>query len=146
MKTSEQGIRIIKKYEHLSLTAYKDEEGEWMIGYGHKTGVSRGDKTNETGATEMLKEDLLMAEKTVSALKIELCQEQFDALVSLVQGIGVSSFRKYWAQPLKEDSRSGAIYDLFMRWCMKTDAETGEKVKDERLLERRKEEAELYFS
>lgn len=62
MRTSERGIKLIKKYETLKLSAYQDAAGIWTIGYGHTNGVQRCDRVNETGATEMLKEDLTWAE------------------------------------------------------------------------------------
>lgn len=145
MKTSKSGIDLIKKYEGLRLKAYKCPAGIWTIGYGHTNGVMKGDVTNEIGATEMLKEDLVWAERAVTQTGVELNQNQFDALVSLTFNIGSSNFKKQWLEVVKENPNDGRLYDKFMKWVKATDPNTGEKVTLPGLVKRRKEEAELYF-
>lgn len=146
MKTSDAGVNLIKKYEGLRLTAYLCPAGVWTIGYGHTNGVQKGDKINEAGATEFLREDLAWAERAVNAVGVQLTQQQFDALVSLTFNIGSANFKKYWVTPLRENCKSGALYDKFMSWVKATDPKTGQKVTLPGLVKRRREEAEMYFA
>jgi lysozyme len=84
MKTSQEGIDLIKRWEGLSRERYLDVAGIPTIGYGH---VIREDenlkKVTGQQAEAILKEDLGKAEKAVTAaVKVPLAQNQFDALVS----------------------------------------------------------------
>ena len=51
MRTSENGVELIKRFEGLELEAYQDIAGIWTIGYGH-TGpdVEPGMKISERDA------------------------------------------------------------------------------------------------
>lgn len=98
MKTSENGISVIKFFESLSVTAYPDPAtgGEpWTIGYGHTGGVKRGDVITEAYASELLLDDLSRFERSVSRLaKVKLTQGQFDALVSFAFNVGDGNLAK----------------------------------------------------
>lgn len=54
----ESGIALIKEFEGLRLTAYKDAVGVPTIGYGHTSGVKMGDKITEDIAEQLLEDDL----------------------------------------------------------------------------------------
>jgi len=84
MRTSENGIELIKTYEGLELTAYQDIAGIWTIGYGH-TGpdVRPGMMISERDAEDLLRQDLVAREDTVeNAVAVPMNQNEFDALVS----------------------------------------------------------------
>lgn len=91
MKTSKNGIELIKKFEGCELTAYKCPAGVWTIGYGH-TGadVKEGLKIDAKKATALLKKDLEKFEKKVNAYnwRYNFNQNEFDALVSFAYNIG----------------------------------------------------------
>lgn len=93
-KTSSAGINFIKSYEGIRLNKYTDVAGKVTIGYGHvvKSGENIPDTITEEYALELLKNDLLGAEKTVSNFQssygITLTQSQYDALVSMVFNCG----------------------------------------------------------
>ena len=94
MKTSENGIGLIKRFEGLELEAYQDIAGIWTIGYGH-TGpdVEPGMAITEREAEALLRADLKSREQAVSeAAIVPLTQNRFDALVSLVYNIGAEAF------------------------------------------------------
>ena len=42
MSISDQGLAFIKKFEGCLLKAYEDAVGMWTIGYGHTSGVFKG--------------------------------------------------------------------------------------------------------
>lgn len=90
MKTSENGINLIKKFEGCQLKAYKCAAGVWTIGYGHTAGVKSTNVITEAKAEEYLKKDLEKFEKNVEKYnaKYKWNQNEFDALVSFAFNIG----------------------------------------------------------
>ena len=90
MKTSENGINLIKKYEGCQLKAYRCSAGVWTIGYGHTLNVKKNDIITNQQAEDFLKEDLQKFEKNVERYryKYEWTQNEFDALVSFAFNIG----------------------------------------------------------
>ncbi|MAW81122.1 MAG: hypothetical protein CMI63_12865 [Parvularcula sp.] len=118
MRTSENGVELIKRFEGLELEAYQDIAGIWTIGYGH-TGpdVEPGMKISEREAEEMLRRDLKPREQAVeSAVKVPLNQNEFDALVSFVYNVGASAFRGSTAlKRLNKGDRAGAA-DALTWW------------------------------
>lgn len=93
--TSTRMVDIIKTYEGFSPRAIKlAGEDEYTIGYGHYgADVRAGDTITEAEATELLERDLKVFENAVNnAVKVEITQSQFDALVSLSYNIGTGAF------------------------------------------------------
>nr|DAH84996.1 MAG TPA: Lysozyme [Bacteriophage sp.] len=90
MKISNAGLAIIKKYEGVRLSAYKDAVGVWTIGYGHTKGVRPGQRITQAQADAFLRQDCAVAERNVSKFdsKYHWSQNQFDALVSFAFNIG----------------------------------------------------------
>lgn len=93
MKIGENGLTLLKRAEGLRLEAYKCSAGVLTIGYGHTKDVEKGMKISALQAEELLKQDLAWAEKTVNDEKLNLTQNQFDALVSFVFNVGAVRFR-----------------------------------------------------
>lgn len=118
MRTSENGIELIKRFEGLELEAYQDIAGIWTIGYGH-TGedVQPGMKISERDAEALLRSDLKSREQAVaSAVKKSLNQNEFDALVSFVYNVGAAAFRGSTAlKRLNRGDRVGAA-DALTWW------------------------------
>jgi lysozyme len=101
VKTSDQGIALLKRHEGLRLKAYPDPAsgGEpWTIGYGTTSSagvgkITRGMTITEAQAEEMLRKSLLIYERgVVKAITRRPTQPQFDAMVSLAYNIGVPRF------------------------------------------------------
>ena len=140
MKTSNNGIDMIKAFEGLRLRAYKCAAGVWTIGYGHTAGVREGQTITEEDAESLLQDDLRAFEVGVSSLvTVFIHQHQFDALVSFAYNLGVNSLKK--STLLKEiNGRSGAdaIRAEWVKWCR-----AGGKVVPG-LQRRRLQEAEIY--
>ena len=94
MKTSNDGLALIKKFEGCKLRAYQDSVGVWTIGVGHTKGVEKGDVITEEQADEYLRADVSEAEECVNrALTLPLTQGEFDACVSFVFNVGCGAFR-----------------------------------------------------
>ena len=95
MKTSQDGINLIKYFEGFRTKAYLDSVGVPTIGYGHTKGVKMGMIITETKAEELLREDLDYFEKKVLELvKVPLRQNEFDALVSFTFNLGEGNLKK----------------------------------------------------
>ena len=80
---------IIKHFEGLKLESYKCPAGIWTVGWGHTSGVVKGDKITEKVAEQFLDYDISWAGKAVDELvKVPLTQNQKDALISFVFNLG----------------------------------------------------------
>ncbi len=93
--TSTRMVDIVKTYEGFSPKAVRlTGEDEYTIGYGHYgSDVHAGDTITEAEATELLERDLKVFESAVkNAVKVDITQSQFDALVSLSYNIGTGAF------------------------------------------------------
>lgn len=94
MKTSKNGIELIKKYEGCKFDAYLCPANVWTIGYGHTKNVKANDKITQEIAEQLLINDLGWTEKAINTYCLQvLTQNQFDALVSFVFNIGTVAFR-----------------------------------------------------
>lgn len=142
---SKNGLELIKKYEGLRLSAYKDPAGILTIGYGHTKTVKPGMVINEEMANLLLKIDLMDAENAVRNLvDVELTQNQFDALVSFVFNVGTTKFKN---STLLKKLNEGKILEAgeeFMKW---TKARQPGGLKElPGLVKRRAEEKVLFLS
>jgi lysozyme len=145
MRTTQNGIDIIKKWEGLRLESYLCPADVWTIGYGH-TGksINKGLKITEVEAEALLKLDLLKFETYLSNLPIKINQNQFDALISLVFNIGQGNFGKSTLlKKIMVNSNDPAIEQQFYRWNKAK--VNGILTSLPGLTSRRTEEAELYF-
>ena len=97
MRTNQAGIDLIKSFEGLRLTAYKDIGGVLTVGYGH-TGkdVYTGQIISKEKAEALLKQDLERFELAVEELldNAPTTQNQFAAMVSLAYNVGPGNFEK----------------------------------------------------
>jgi GH24 family phage-related lysozyme (muramidase) len=95
-KLSDDGLGLIAGFEGLRLEAYKPVPTEqfWTIGYGHYgPDVQPGMRITKARALELLKRDVKIAEGAVRTLvKVDLRQQEYDALVSLAYNIGNGAF------------------------------------------------------
>lgn len=93
MKTGEKGFALIRKFEGLRLTAYQCAAGVWTLGYGHTSGVKKGQTITSAQAEAYLKIDVERFEKAVNALNRSFTQNQFDALVSFSFNCGENNLK-----------------------------------------------------
>ena len=98
MKTSSNGLNLIKKFEGCKLTAYKavSTEKYYTIGYGHYgADVKAGMAITQTQADAYLVQDVAGAESAVSAYDgtYHWNQNQFDALVSFTYNCGSGNLK-----------------------------------------------------
>ena len=91
MKTSQNGINLIKQFEGCRLTAYKPVPTEqyWTVGYGHYGADVLPNMTiTQDVAEALLVKDLARFEQQVIDTGLTLNQNQFDALVSFAYNCG----------------------------------------------------------
>lgn len=100
MKTSQNGIDLIKQFEGCKLKAYNDPGTGGLpitIGYGNTkdekgNNFKLGQVITQERANELMLNLLPKYEKTVNDnIKVELTQNQFDALVSFCWNCGSSN-------------------------------------------------------
>lgn len=145
MKLSNKGYEFLGNEEGLRLNAYRDSVGVWTIGYGNTfyedgSKVKKGDRITKGRALELFRHIVKRFEDGVNrTITRELNANQFDALVSLAYNIGVAAFSKSTvARRVNANPCDPSIRDAFLMW-----RNAGGKPI---LLNRRKREADLYFS
>lgn len=88
-------LDLIKEYEGIRLTAYRDPVGVWTIGYGHTKGVKKGQVITQEEANQLLKDDLKEAQAGVERLvTVKLTDNQYGALVSFVFNLGAGALAR----------------------------------------------------
>lgn len=117
LQISNNGIDLIKRFEDCKPEAYRDSVGNPTIGYGHIHGVKKGDAITGPQADRYLREDLQVAEIAVNTnAKVNLTQNQDDALVSFVLNLGANNFfRSTLLNMLNKGDYDGAAAQ-FARW------------------------------
>lgn len=148
MKTSENGLNLIKKYEGFFSKPYLDPVGIPTIGYGvikypnGKRVTMKDSPITEKQAVDILSKLLEETyEKEVNKhVKSNINQNQFDALVSFTYNLGGTNLgNSTLLKKLNKNPNDLSIKDEFVKWN-----KAGGKVLAG-LTKRRKEEAELYF-
>lgn len=153
MILSKQGKNLIKHFEGLRLNAYRDSAGIWTIGYGstrYQDGraIKPDDKLPNEFQADALFEDTLR--KYVNAVnefvKVELTQNQFDALVSFTYNEGTSALKGSTLLNKLNAGDCPATADQFLVWNKITNPTTGQKIVLDALVKRRQRERQLFLS
>jgi len=140
MNASPYAYLIIRQFEGLRLRSYQCQAGIWTIGYGHTQGVRHGQTITQSQAEEYLHQDVARTEHCINIWHLDLNQNQFDALVSLVFNIGPTHFaQSTLLKKLKIDPNDPTIPAEFGRWIHVN------KQPNEGLRRRREQEAKLYI-
>jgi lysozyme len=118
MKISDKGVNFIKRYEGLRLNAYEDIAGVWTIGYGHTRTAKEGMKISESQAEKLLRSDIENHEWAVQRfVKVDLTQDQYDALASFVFNLGTGAFNGSTLLWFLNDGRYNEAAKEFHNWC-----------------------------
>lgn len=133
LKTSQEGIDLIKFFEGFRAERYRDSGGIDTIGYGHA--IRPGEKMSQISTIEaekILRDDVGIAERYIQKkLGYINNQNEFDALVSFIFNIGQGNFEnssvhrylklkepamamQWWAKWIR-DSRSNIMPGLVSR-------------------------------
>ena len=141
MNISKNGIELIKEFEGLRLESYKCPAGIWTIGYGH-TGknIIKGIKITKKEAEDYLYNDLKIHSEYIKKLvKVEINQNQTDALISLEYNIGYNTFKNSTLLKLLNQGKYLEASKEFDKWVYSN----SKKLKG--LISRRKKEKELFL-
>ncbi len=123
MKTSENGIALIKRFEGCSLRAYQDCVGVWTIGYGITnadksiTGrtIRKGMKISRETADAWLRKSLRQKYEPKVAKYDSIYhwnQNQYDALVSFAFNIGsIDQLTANGKRTIKQIANAMLLYD-----------------------------------
>ncbi|BAU52962.1 lysozyme [Mucilaginibacter gotjawali] len=152
MNLSKNGFRIIKNFEGLRLTAYRDVAGMWTIGYGSThyhdgRAVKPGDKlADDLQADALFANTLGQYEDAVNRyVKVPLSQNQFDALVSFTYNEGTGALKESTLLVKLNEKNYAEAAAHFLAWDKITDPKTGQKVVCDTLVQRRREESQLFM-
>ena len=143
MLSSVNCINLIKKWEGCKLESYKCSAGHWTIGYGNtfyedNTKVKQGDKITQKRAEALLINLLPKFESIVNKkITISLNQNQYDSLVSYTWNTGGSDTL------FKMINKKASDKDI--RTCFETKYISANGKVLQGLVNRRKDEANLYF-
>lgn len=148
MKTGNNGLELIKKFEGFRSEPYLCPAKVATIGYGatyypNGNSVMMSDnEITEPEAVDLLKDMLTSYENSVNKLvKVEISQNQFDALVSFTYNLGAGALSKSTLlKKVNANCCDTTIANEFMKW----NKAGGKELRG--LTIRRKEESNLYFS
>jgi len=117
VKISQKGIDLIKDFEGCRLNAYLDAVGIPTIGYGSTDGVTMGDTITLEQAETLLLEDLERFERCVNdCVKVEIDQNQYDALVSFSFNLGCQALRDSTLLKMVNSGNYPGAAKEFLRW------------------------------
>ncbi len=95
LKSTPAARELIKRYQPYLGIAEKGADGHWSVGYGHKAAARDGVRVTEDEASLLLIYDILQIEEAIDGVIAgELSQQQRDALVSFVHGVGIPAFKQ----------------------------------------------------
>jgi lysozyme len=102
MKTSEEGIALIKAFEGVVKKPYRCPAGYWTVGVGHlitrdfELPDSWNRSMGDDEINDLLRKDLLKFENGVLRLlhPVQPSQSEFDALVSFSFNLGLGTFQR----------------------------------------------------
>jgi len=117
MNISKEGIALIKKFEGCELEAYKCAAGVWTIGYGHTKDVKEGEVITKEEAESMLVHELQEYCNDVDiAVKVDLKQNEFDALVSWTCNLGPTNLNSSTMLRVLNEGKHDDVPTQIKRW------------------------------
>jgi lysozyme len=98
MKLNQKGLDLIKQFEGCRLVSYPDPATggkPWTIGYGHTgSDITMGISwTQEQADLQLLNDATSAGNQIKKCLSLDLNDNQFSALISLVFNIGIGNFK-----------------------------------------------------
>ena len=139
MNVSQNCVELIKYFEGFEDTAYLCPANVWTIGYGRTRNVKEGDRITAAQAERDLLEELEeFKHQVLHSVKVELTQNELDALTSWTYNLGVGNLNSSTLLKVLNSGNSAGVPEQIMRWN-----KAGGKVL-EGLTRRRQAEADLF--
>tara|TARA_R100000988_G_C3863271_1_gene100287 strand:- start:34 stop:489 length:456 start_codon:yes stop_codon:yes gene_type:complete len=143
MQISQEGLSLIKKFEGCELKAYLCKASVLTIGYGHTETTHENMAIDQETADKLLNKDIKHFEKHVNNLvKVNLDQNQFDALVAWTFNLGPSNLYSSTLLKVLNAKDYKGVPDQIKRWNKAT--VDGKKQVLEGLVRRREAESLLF--
>jgi lysozyme len=124
-RISSCGLKLIKTWEGLYLSAYRDPVGVWTIGYGHTNLSGVGPKVtpglrlrDQRHAEDILLNVLATVYEPAlrRLIKVSLNQAQWDAMVSWIYNLGETNLAKSTLLKRINQGRLDAVPAEMMKW------------------------------
>lgn len=121
MRLNQSGINLIKSFEKCKLEAYPDPITggiPWTIGWG-ATGknIKQGTVWTQAQAdNDLVKRLNALCKQLQSLIKVDLTDDQFSAIVSLVYNIGIGNFDKSTIHKLLNAGGINSVSCEFEKW------------------------------
>lgn len=147
MRTTPEGLGLIKSFEGLALRAYRCPAGVLTIGYGHTGPEAQiGRSITREGADRILWADVERVEAGIAPLlRVRVSDDEWSALVSLAFNIGAAAFKgSSVLRKLNAGDRIGAA-SAFDLWVKARDPKSRAKVVLPGLVKRRALEKALFL-
>lgn len=124
MKTSKEGIELIKQFEGFSDKPYKCSAGVWTIGFGtiridgNKPVTASTPKCTRAEATKWLMEEVnSVCDPVINKhVKVYINQDMFDSLSSFIYNLGETNFSKSTLLKRINESKWMDAYYEFQKW------------------------------
>jgi lysozyme len=134
-------LEFIKQWYAISLTAYKNSDDIWTIGYGHTSRVKLEDIITQAQADAFLKQDLFQASRAIIRLTdMHLNDFQYTALLSLVFNISIGAYQRSTLRQVINRGKLSKIKGEFIKWSKDHLGHTQKS-----LLKRRRAEARWFM-
>lgn len=121
MRTGNNGIALIERFEGLKTKPYRDCIGLWTVGIGTLIGDGKSlpDNWNRTFTVEecraLLRAELKNIERGIAKyITVELTQNQFDALVCFTYNLGLGCLQR---STLRQKLNRGDIQGCIESWA-----------------------------
>lgn len=111
------GVQFTANHEGVRYKAYQDTGGVWTCGYGHTSNVGPSSICDDALAKQWLLEDTQIAVNTVNRLvKVDLTQNEFNALVDFVYNVGSGNFAKSTLLDVLNEGNYASAASQFLQW------------------------------
>jgi lysozyme len=143
---SEAGLARIREHEAFMPKAYDDGAGNSTIGYGHMVlaGENFSGGVTEAEAIKLFEKDVeRVVNGALDKIKINLTQNQIDAIGSFIFNVGPGAFEK-GPLPHINAGRHERATTRILRYVTGRDMRTGQRRVLRGLLKRRRDEVALY--
>ena len=117
MKVSQECIDLVKFFEGFEPKAYLCPANVWTIGYGRTKNVREGDELTEPQAERDLLEELEeFAEQVLNTVKVDLEQNELDALTSWTYNLGVGNLQSSTLLKKLNSGDKNSVPSEMIRW------------------------------
>ena len=117
MKVSQECVNLVKFFEGFEGKAYLCPANVWPIGYGRTRNVRDGDRITEVQAERDLLEELEeFAEQVLNSVKVELTQNELDALTSWTYNLGVGNLNSSTLLKKLNAGDKNSVTSEMLRW------------------------------